>query len=146
MSPDFDFVDKTFCWCVEQKRHRRKLFGTDKCCCTLHDVWHSHGLIENSGFHCFFAVAKRSTTKSVVKAYEEAGLPRCADIIRQAETLYLEAKRQLAKGGTPADADAVRRVIDGELTSLEHEFYAMSDLITLRLACFIREKSIEAAT
>jgi capsule polysaccharide export protein KpsE/RkpR len=138
MHPDFNLVDETFCRCVENKFHKKKLFRSNECCRIIHDVWHASGIIENGGFHRFFDIASKADIKSVVNAYKSVGLDSCAEIILIAEKAYTASKTRLINQNIDADADTIRHSINEELSLLERSFYDMSDLVIEKLAKYIK--------
>ncbi|WP_395737004.1 DUF4375 domain-containing protein [Prosthecobacter sp.] len=138
MHSEYDLVDGTFCWCVEKNLHRKRFFGGNNYCQIIHDVWHAKGIIGNGGFHRFFDIASKANVKSVVNAYKTVMLDRCAEIISVAGRAYNASKAKLANQNVDADADAIRHPIDEDLSSLEREFYDMSDVIIESLAKYIK--------
>lgn len=143
MHPEFELVDDTFCWCVENNLHRKNKNNT--CCRIIHDVWHSSGIIENGGFHRFFDIANKAEVKSVVNAYKSVGLDRFAEIIRIAEETFNASKTKLLRLNIEVAADAIRHPINDELSLLEREFYDTGDMITENLAQYIKKMNPRAS-
>lgn len=134
----------TFCWCVEKKLHKKKLFRNNNCCCIIHDVWHANGIIENGGLHRFFDIASKADIKSVVNAYKSVGLDSCAEIICLAEKAFNASKTRLINQNIDADADTIRHSVNEELSLLERKFYDMSDIIIENLAKYIKKTNPRA--
>ena len=144
MHPEFNLVDETFCWCIEEKLHRKKFFRNNHCCRIIHDIWHAKGIIGNGGFHRFFDIASKVDIKSVVNAYKSVGLDSCAEVICLAEKTYNASKARLIDQNIDADADAIRRSVNEELTVLEIKFYDMSDITIENLAKYIKKMNPRA--
>lgn len=144
MNSDYNLVDGTFCWCVEKKLHRKKLFRKDHCCRVIHDIWHANGLIRNGGFHRFFDISTKAIVRTVVDAYQVVDLNKYAALISAAEQAYNASKKRLIDQTNDADADSIRASIDDELSLLEREFYDANDLITEKLARYIEKMNPRA--
>ena len=103
----------------------------------LVEVWHSDGLIENGGFHCFLCAIGDGAIW-LAEQYRTVGLHRSADLLLSAHRLWREYWSHPSKN--ESDPEAFRRQFDAELDRIEEEFVELDEATIDALAQVVKAR------
>ncbi len=135
MDTNRKLVDSTFCWCVGQGYHKRRLCGSKVECRVLHDVWHPLGLIGNGGFHYLFSGISKNRVRKIISAFQTIGASRAAELIQEAFVLYSHTKSSMPSG---TDYAEIRKGCYEEMSRIEDEFYGLDSVVVSAAADYVR--------
>jgi protein subunit release factor A len=128
-----DIVDKYFIYLTDFEES--SLNPKDR---AFTEIWHSLGLIQNSGLHNYLFDLEQKTT-AISSYYRTYDLTKCANILELGYDLYIEYTKAHS---SDSSADEFRSVFEEEIDNLEESFYESEDEIVAALlpSCRTRDR------